>query len=440
MKKILILFLLLGCQEPDYKKCNMALVISDASEIQFTPTGQSSFNLEQMGFTDDYCFHQKFLCSGTRRFQGYETLETPVEYYLIGFDEAGVEIFNEMYTRVSELISAYIDALADGSNYGSGDETWTISSNPTVTGLTTGEITKLYRVPIINGMMGQSIDITIDLDFNNLGGSGGTLNCTPVFYLYNSDMSMSVSYTEGDPGFPVYISAGNKVHTINLEATGFVPAYFAYSLEYTGSGGFTLGVDINSITITSDIEYLSKYSLSLVPSDESMCDKYVTFKIFDGPDPETDTEIYYTDSVEFVTTWSNSNSEGRVDIQYRSIQNFAGLLYDESSPYFLIQLTGRFRKERKITAQKSLELTEMVLNTAASVKKQRKLTLDDLPDYMHTKVNLILAHAASGSVLVDGMEITLEEGYEEGDRPETYPLTPAEVQLTIKDYYKHNVI
>jgi len=222
-------------------------------------------------------------------------------------------------------------------------------------------------------------------------------------------------------------------------------------LFYFGSVGLftTQTITINEPFISLLATGPVKYSLSMTPSDESMCDKKIQFKIYTGTE-ETDgeldithedsEELFYSDFIDFVSSWANGPNSGRVDIQYRSIQNFAGLLYDSESEYFQIQLEGRFRKERKITEEKALELTEMVLNTAASVKKQRKLTIDDVPDYMHTKICLILAHAASGTVLVNGMEISKEEAYEEGERPETYPLTPAEIWLTDKNYYKHNVI
>ncbi len=155
---------------------------------------------------------------------------------------------------------------------------------------------------------------------------------------------------------------------------------------------------------------------------------------------DEESEIFHSDECEFVSVWENSNHEGRVSIQYKSIQNFAGLIYDSSSSYFSIDLDARFRKENKVSVQKVLELTEMVLNTASSLKKQRKLTIDDVPDFMHTKIQLILAHAASGSVLIDGKEWSIEEGYEEGSRPDSYPMTPSEVKLTEKNFYEHNVI
>jgi len=423
MKKILILFLLLGCQEPD-NSCNMALVVSDASEIQFTPTGQSSFNLEQMGFTDDYCFHQRFLCSSERKFQGYE-VDVDNDYYLIAFDEAGVELYNEMFVKTSNL---FLQALEDGINDPIGVGTnWTLGAAPTVSIASALASSKFFYLKLSGAQASTDYSFTFDI-LRAISGTGQV-------NVYVVDQN----YFDTGLGSPLgSYTLVSDTGQFDYTGVATVPAYIA--IEVFNTSG-TTSATINEFDLVGQPDsQVFKHSLSLTPSDESMCDKFVTFKIFNGPDTETDDEIYYSDSVEFVSVWENSNSSGRVVIQYRSIQNFAGLLYDSTSEYFSIELEGRFRKERKVTAQKSLELTEMVLNTAASVKKQRKLTLDDVPDYMHTKINLILAHAASGSVLVDGQEISVEESYEEGDRPETYPLTPADVILTIKDYYKHNVI
>ena len=65
----------------------------------------------------------------------------------------------------------------------------------------------------------------------------------------------------------------------------------------------------------------------------------------------------------------------------------------------------------------------------------------DSPRYEHRKILLILQHAISGSVLVDGIEISLDGAtYEMTKRDQKYNLKPAQILLTHKNSYVHNVI
>jgi len=547
------------------------MVISDACEIQFWPVGEPSFNTEEEGYTDDYCFHQKFLCTGTRRFQGYDEDGVIRNYLLIGFDEDGELIYNEPYEYSQEYPGNGVDIFEDFPLSGwineiSG-ESWVLGAAPSIH-IDFGTLPDSKHLATPVNVTAQTFQVTINV----------TVAGDPVDELHISFLKDGV--TEVGTHTELNVLPGTADIIFNVNTSDVVDKAVIF-VETSPDISYSMDLTINSIsTVATEVDATPViYSKSLVPSDESMCDKKVSFKVGSVPTFEADVfadfpiedwvnvagagpdwtpgltasvtlpsgaqtsdyiqttadmfipagtfdisstwtnnnanvvididvlsegvvvgsivglvltfgfdeieltesitvsqdadqvrirvrkasgasttvqlilintdidatdldyeELYYSDAIDFVSIWANSPGSGRVDIQYRSIQNFADLIYDSESPYFQIQLEGRFRKEKKITAQKSLELTEMVLNTAASVKKQRKLTIDDVADYMHTKINLILAHAASGSVLVNGIEISVEEEYEEGERPETYPLTPAEIFLTIKDYYKHNVI
>lgn len=419
------------------------MVISDASEIQFWPTGTSSFNLEQEGYTDDYCFHQKFLCTSQRKFQGYDTEE--IDYFLIGFDEDGEIVFNEQFVVTPPDPPVTIDALEDGENVAGSGSDWTVDSNPNVSVSNVAPPTEsdIYRVAINDAEADTDYQFNINFDYQ---ASKPPFSDDPEgvvrVSIFDSSMVELAFWT-----YPVSGTLNlNFDEDLDYSGVAGVPAYVGVQVEITDGDG-TILIDINSISAVATTG-IYVYSLSMTPSDETMCDKKIQFKIYTGTEitdgeldieHEESEELFYSDFVDFVSTWANGPGSGRVLIQYKSIQNFADLIYDSESGYFNIELEGRFRKERKVTAQKVLELTEMILNTASSVKKQRKLTLDDVPDYMHTKICLILAHAASGSVVINGIEWSLEEEYEEGERPETYPLTPAEVFLTEKNYYKHNV-
>jgi len=132
-----------------------------------------------------------------------------------------------------------------------------------------------------------------------------------------------------------------------------------------------------------------------------------------------------------------------VEILYTANQNTDdGLIYDDNSPaYFNLSFDGQFTIPGFETTEKEIELTGMSINTATSLKKKKKLVINDVPEYMHEKIILALQHAPVGSVLVNGYEITLGDGYNIGtDRPGTYPQYPADIFLTLKNSYKHNVL
>lgn len=575
MRLLVLLLLLYGCApETD------DMIVSDASEIQFTPTGESSFNLEQEGYTDDYCFHQKFLCTSQRRFQGYDTENN--DYILRGYDENdglmmstpfGKTLFDGVYKydiamTPSDNALAYEIDVQEFTNSGTGED-WVANSggNPEVEldvflgapanskfgivplSVTAGAPLSIPYKFIVSNNMGSAFEIAgsywlLDADLNAIPGTQqsispqtaegtytGIYTATPnvdAYYLrwrYTADRpgtdggAITVTVENNGIGTVPLSMCGKKVKFKIFKASYALDVQFLESLapatnqgaqtqawswlagqavatlpnNFTttkrlqipfnsvngesynfkvlfdlldggnGAGATTRmilyltdgvsfannvtldNIDLGSgqeftvpITATNDWPYLE---IVFVAQTSNSWARQIRLDYVQGTDSggvELEEE-WYSDFVEFVSSWVNSPGSGRVDIQYRSIQNFADLLYDESSPYFQIQIEGRFRKERKITTQKSLELTEMVLNTASSVKKQRLLVIDDMPDYMHTKLNLILAHAASGSVLINGKEWSVEENYEEGERPESYPMSPAQIWLTEKTYYKHNV-
>lgn len=129
------------------------------------------------------------------------------------------------------------------------------------------------------------------------------------------------------------------------------------------------------------------------------------------------------------------------EILYKSSKNFAQMYYTEESPYFNIAIPGVFFHERDLTQQKAIELSNSkIIGTGSELKKQKLFTIDDIPDYLHTKILLILQHSVSGSVKMNGVEWTVEEAYDKGEPEEvySYPLKPASIYLTRKGYTQRN--
>ena len=425
MKKILILLLLLSC-ETDMK-------ISDACEIQFWPTGQPSFNEEIAGYTQQTCFSQKFLCTGNRKLQvlggsqessllTLSVLENGTEIANLPFVNTPGEAGNPTYFDLPPLSSAY--------SLPRGYIDWSLGTNPS-----------FEATP--GGGAVQSNYLVLDYDFVD----GFTYNFVPkinyfgwgtiYFVVLNSLDAEVESHSRallGEPppgGYPI-----DHPYNIPVEFTAGADykkiAFYVQLTDFESGGG---SVTTNSITslVTPVYDYFLN-TITFNPYDQGWCDKTLEFKIFDDAE-----EIFHSDTIEFVSVWANNVSSGRVNIQYRNSKNFAGLIYS-GTDYFSIDLDAQFRKEKQITTQKTTDSTDIILNTASTLKLQKLLRVSYVPDYMHRKINLILAHAASGSVLVNGTSITVEEGYDIDEVPSSYPLSQAEIYLTDKYYYKHNIL
>jgi len=557
MKKILILLLLLACKEPD-NLCQMFK--SDALPLQWTPVGESSFNTEQLGYIDQsYCFHQKRLCSAQLYDQGYDTEYR--ELWLKGYDEDDTLLYEGLYNISSYQLFA---PLSEWDQFGS-DASWNVGSSQIEVTLGSGAVDSNRLRTFIVPPEATQLRVKYDVD-------NSATSCSLVFRF--RDTGSAVTPLPAAITLAVGENVGYFDITLDAPADDF-------TLEIQKASGAGTIVSVNSVKLyrTSKVDDTFIYNTSLIPSDESMCDKFVDFKIFasqlgvsfgtslypatnEGTEVESwswDTgkakvtvpglsvfskrlrmpfnsisgesysfevdatiligggsagnatriiayltdgitftddfeitnlplganqiltfpitatsdwpyvefvvqaanalsfdrevyfdyirtplvELFYTDSIEFVSVWANSSHEGRVVIEYAGNQNTDdGLIYDDNSPtYFNLEFDGQFAQPEFETVENEIKLTGTSLNTASSMQEKTKLIINDGPRYLHRKIILALQHAAVGSVLVNGEEISLGAGYTLGtDRPATYPQRPAEIVLNLKYSYKHNVL
>jgi len=425
----------------------MSYQISPSSEIKFTPTGQSSCNTEVLGYTDDNCFHEKFLCTGLRRLQVLGGADDDEELRL-SIQENGVEVETIDYTQTSNgtpssggvtsaitlpALSTWVSrsispALVD----------WTTGVAPNVTLPGTGGLGVKTSEDIYCNyafVVGNTYEITID--YTRVVNSGSGNPRTSVLTIMDSGFNIVENQSNAD-------SAGANSITLTFVA---LSGYSRVGFYHSSAANVTITIDDIAGDQTTPVipavpgsYYLNSVSFS--PYDYSLCNKYLSFKVIQkAVDPEDEVELFYSDTVYFPSVWANSNHSGRVVIQFRSIQNCDGLIYDDSSPYFSIEIDGQFVEPDFKTTEKVMDLTEMVLNTASTLKEGTKLIINDAPRYMHRKILGALQHAASGSVIVNDTEISLDGGsYELGGRPQTYKPRPAEIVLTHKYSYIHNVI
>jgi hypothetical protein len=148
------------------------------------------------------------------------------------------------------------------------------------------------------------------------------------------------------------------------------------------------------------------------------------------------TAIFKSDFVSFTQT-----PEDGVQIFYKSVRTFLGIVYDSNSAYSSVRIPAIFFHEKNPTEVKSEQLSNsVIIDLYSTLKKQKLLSILDVPYYMHTKLQLIFMHAVSGSLKIKGVEWVVEEGYEivTGD-PETYPMRPSSIYLTRKNYSRRNI-
>jgi hypothetical protein len=212
-----------------------------------------------------------------------------------------------------------------------------------------------------------------------------------------------------------------------------VPVYIGVSSDI--DGGTIAVVTINEISLDVNASSTKwKHNTSFQLDAYTSCEKKVRFYVNDS---DTEEMVGRSDFVDFT-----SDPDCGQLVKYKGIKEFAGIPYDLSSPYLWIRIPGVFFKDRHITEQKSIPISNgNIVSTASVLFKQKKFEIQDAPGYMHSKIILVFQHAVSGSLLIRDVEWLLEEGYEEDDSvPNNYPFYRATVHLTRKNYVKRNVI
>lgn len=388
--------------------------ISDALPIQFWLPDQVSYNDTPKGRIDKYCFIKEVLCSDTIRLQFTDTDQ--IDYVLRFVNSDGEETDIPFEYEATALLTE-VDTWDQFGFETPWDNVGT--DNPTVSVAAAAQSNSLrgYSIGVIPGgetvlisfkftVTGDAMDVIFKF---RLAGSG----ITPLFV----SVPVAVGVTE-----------------LSFEYTGDSD-WDDMTVEVINTSGSTGNLYIDYIRGYRDSEEESiSYSLSLIPQDNGLCEETKRLYIIN---PSTEAVVAYSDLIRF----SEYIAEN-IFIQYKSIKNFAGIIYDENSEYFSIRIPGVFFHERNPTDQKSLQLSNSrIVNTSSVLKKQKLFEIQDCPYYMHTKIQLILQHAVSGSVVINGVEWKIEEPYEIDDsRPDTYPMRSATTYLTRKNYLKRNVI
>lgn len=151
--------------------------------------------------------------------------------------------------------------------------------------------------------------------------------------------------------------------------------------------------------------------------------------------------IYKSDAITFSSSITFNSSWGTKLIGYKSVKNFAGITYPNDDTYFYIRVPCQFFRQRPKSSQDSIASGgNTVINTSIVKGKQQLMKVIYSPDYIHNKLELIFQHAASGTVLIDGIKWTMEEGYELTIPDERSPFQMGKIWLSDSNYLIRNMI
>lgn len=408
--------------------------ISDALPLQWWPTGTESFGQESVGYIDDICWNQVFLCSDLIRDQVNDDAE--FQPFTLDVEKEGEVITTLNYINNSQLLVN--DDMSDfvGSNWEQAQLGGFFSNNPWTQGSGRIQAAITYHPGDIDNTQ---------------------IIYRPITILQNKSYLFNIRWALADNGiggheyilFVQFIKDGIIVQQEIIATHTGVTSSFVQDVSYTIDSivdadyfGFyvILDTDVENET-TAYVENVvvtrvsNENNISFYADDFGGCSSALVFRVRN----KNGDEVRFTDPIKFVPTWENTPYSGSVLIQYNSVQNYSGIYYPITG-HFSIRLDGRFAHERIQGTQKSLALSSSSVSTSSTLKKQRLLTLDAMPDYMHRKVQEILAHSISGDVIINGRNWLIDDSYEQKELNEFNPLKTADVYLTDKNYLKRNVI
>jgi len=457
----LIGYTIISCREDEspIKNCIMITSISDALPIHLFLNDEETFNESDLVSQnmEKFCFNQEFQCDDEIRFQLYDDNQIEKDYKLQFYDyeesgsligeiefakspifttEAEFQLENNSFD--SSLTNWSIDKTAGGSN---ATWNWNSGSAQSSNGASS-QSARLYQGRINTGLDGYAkwppgtYTFKVIVNNNSVDGieplqEGFSLEAFDALNGFN-DISNTVVLPR---------DATDYEYELTIELTA-ERNYFGFSSSKQGpSSGSKINVRVRSIEMLSNpLDYTgSVYDLMFVPTDEDICDKKIHFKVVDEDGEE---QARSENFVEF-----SSSIRSSVLIGYKRNISFAGLIYDEESPYFYLRIPAKFFHPGKSGSTALSEQSNGQLITRNWMKKaKRKLEVGDGPEYHNNKIDLVVAHCvgdedSGASLLINEVNWQLADGdqYEyEGaaDRPGSYPLQPGEVWLSRANYFK----
>jgi hypothetical protein len=175
------------------------------------------------------------------------------------------------------------------------------------------------------------------------------------------------------------------------------------------------------------------FYLTLIPSDQTpdLCNRLIKLEIFNETTATTEAK---SDALDIQDSHSDT-----VLINYYNHRNFAGLIYQSTSPdfEFNIRIPAIFYHQRFPEEDETMVLSSSLVSLNGEIKKQKLLDIAYVPYYFHEKIKLVLKHQF---VTIENKQWVKQEPYEisEGDR--RWPVKKAKCWINQKDFVHRNVL
>lgn len=377
------------------------MTISDALPVQFWVNGVETYNQKEVCGITPVCFCQPFNSTDEIRIQVQ--------------DETGLDLLLKIYDSIdNELQSLSFTEITSG--------VYEMSFVPSELSVTDEQV----RIEIITVELNDTAFNTNWTDQG--GGEPWTLGATDLSVQVDNAVSnrvrRSLNFTSG------HLYVLNLIFTLG-NPDGIRVRIFLGGTQEVYFGEFTTGTPFNeSVSVVA----LADYTYFEIEVDTS----------FQAANP---IDISITDVIiKAILAQSDcldikTSHDCTTLIRYDNAKDFAGLEYSSFSPTaeFYLRIPAIFFHERNTEEEESFEeSTENIVRLRNEIKLKKLLEVGFMPDYMHRKLLLILAH---DTIEIDGESWVKRDPYEkEEPSNKRYPLKKASVLLTQKDYIKRNIL
>lgn len=446
MKKLLIFAIVLfGCSdehEPTKKICSpFSMTISDAIPVQFWVNGVETFNQKEVCGINSACFCQPFNCDDEIRIQFSD--DGDFNYLLSIIDENDDEItslsFSEMATGIFQLsfipsevgvcnekihFSIVKDESFENPSFSNGLTHWssldqTANSTDWVASNYLGDSSALGNTFKSNAPLGAGQVSDSDLithSFHQLTPTQRTLTWAMRI---NAAAKLQIS------ALTLTLSARYYKNGVIVGVTQTVQSGMTESSSHSGT----------LLTSQSDFDEIRFFCRATYTTTNASNDLDWSFHLLQAELNTIDETVASSDCLDIKTAHDCTQL-----ISYTNSKDFADIEYTTFSPNaeFYIRIPAVFFHERNTEEQERFETSgQTIVRLRDEIKIKRLLEIGFMPDYMHRKLLLILAH---DTVEIDSEEWVRNDPYEKVDGNRRYPLKKANVLLTQQGYIKRNIL